>query len=131
MFGAWRWAFARIYVWNVHRWGRRGAPQIPAVFGLTAVMGVLVINATFLVHLVTHQPLNLDAHGGWRYWLFGGLGLLNYFRFIRRGDADAQIEELNRLNKKRIRREFYKMWALILCSIASGPLLIWALRPPR
>jgi hypothetical protein len=113
------------------RSGRRGDPQIPAVFALTAVMAGLVVNAMFLVHLVGHQPLNLDSHGGWRYWLVGGLALLNYFRFIRRGDADAQIEVLNRLNKKRIRREFYKMWAFILCPTASGPLLIWAFRPPR
>jgi hypothetical protein len=110
----WRWAFARMYLFcSRHSWDRRH-PEWLAVTQLTIVMGFVAIEAVLLGQAATGRLLNVHVFKGWKYILGGLLWSLNYFRFVRRGDADGLIEELQHYDDKELRREFFKMWGLYL-----------------
>jgi hypothetical protein len=86
MFGVWRWPS---HGYTFGAFIAAGDVAIRESPRLTMVLGGLVIDAMSLAHLVSHQPLNRNPHGGWRYCLVGGFGPLKYFRFIRRGYSCA------------------------------------------
>ena len=103
---------------------------MPAVGLLSVVMALLGIEAALLSQWAAHQPLTMHL-GGWRYLIAGGLWMLNYFRFVRRADADPQIDELDQRDPKELRGEFIKMWAVVVGSMVLPLVTFIVLRPPK
>jgi hypothetical protein len=94
-----------------HSWDRRH-PEWLAITQLTMVMAFAVMEVVLLGQAATGRPLGLHLFNGWKYVLGGALWSLNYFRFVRRGDADVLIAELKEYDDEELRREFFKMWGL-------------------
>jgi hypothetical protein len=110
----WRWAFARMYLFcSRHSWDRRH-PEWLAVTQLTIVIAFGVMEVVLLAEVAMRRQLNVHLFDGWKYVLGGVLWSLNYFRFVRRGDADGLIAELEQYDDEELRREFFKVWALIV-----------------
>jgi len=116
MLRPWRWMYAQLYNWNVRKWGRRRDPDVFSLGALSTVTSAHIVTILRAYEAITRTHILISRERV--IAICAGLGLTHYLRFVRRGDANPMIAELELHDEAETRSDFRKLGAYALVSFA-------------
>jgi hypothetical protein len=112
----WRWLYAQLYNWNVRKWGRRRDPEVFTLGALTAITSIHFLLIFVAYAAIAHKPVQISRPR--TIEICAAIGFFFYVRFVRRGEADSMIAELEIHDAAQTRNDFRQLGAVVLGTFA-------------